>query len=41
MAYRLYPVTKTETVCDDYKIKVKNISFLNDLKMNIPKYKYT
>ena len=22
MAYRLYPVTKTETICDDYKIKV-------------------
>lgn len=22
MAYRLYPVTKTETFCDDYKIKV-------------------
>ena len=29
MALRLYPVTKTETICDDYRVKIdgKDVAF--------------
>ena len=40
-ACRRYSVFRLKVYKAYFKIKVENISFLNDLKMNIPKYKYT